>query len=88
MKYLLVMVLSFVLHKGLEETYEHYYEKAFMSDVCKQVYKDALNDKYEPAPLSKRFRCTRQEMGLVENLSYLLARPHFTRNENNGKWYY
>jgi hypothetical protein len=88
MKYLLVVFLSFMLHKGLEETYDHFYEKAFMSDTCKKVYMDALNDKYEPAPLSKRFACTRREMGLVEKLSYVLMRPHFTRNDNNGKWYY
>jgi hypothetical protein len=86
-KYLLVVFLSFMLHKGMEETYDYFFAKAFASDVCKKEYTDALNDKNEPAPLSRRFRCTEREMGIVHLLSYILMRPHFILN-NTGKWYY
>ena len=88
MKYLLVIFLTLMAHKGMEEVYDYYFLKAFISNRCTKVYKDALNDKHEPAPLSKRFACVRDEMGAIEYLSYILARPHLTVKDNGGKWYY
>lgn len=86
-KYLFMLFLGFMLHKGVEETYEYYWRKAFISTVCTQVYVIAIEQK-EEAPLSKRFQCTRKEMGKAYLLYYLLMRPHFTDNKNLGKWYY
>jgi hypothetical protein len=88
MKYLLFVFLSFTLYKGLEETYDFFYEKAFTSDTCKKAYMNALSDKHEAAPLSKRFACTQREMGLVGKLEYILMRPHFSLKSNDVKWYY
>lgn len=86
-KYLFMIFLGFMLHKGAEETYDYYWSKAFASDVCMQVYVTAIDQK-EEAPLSKRFQCTKKEMGKAHLLSYILMRPHFTDNEQQGKWYY
>jgi hypothetical protein len=88
MKYLLVVFLSFMLHKGMEEVYDYSYNKAFVSDVCYNSYVKDTKDSNIDAPLSKRFRCTEREMGIVHLLSYVLMRPHFTMNDKNGDWYY
>lgn len=87
MKYLLMLVLGFCLHKGLEEVYDYYYEGAFIGATCSDTYKAALNDPNEPAPLSKRFQCTYREMGPARYLSYVLMRPHWVINDGQT-WYY
>lgn len=84
-KALLGLILGFFLHKGLEEVYDYHFEKGFVA--CGPQYMLDIEAKVD-APLTKRFQCTYKEMGLVSDLKYILMRPHYTRNENNGKWYY
>jgi hypothetical protein len=87
MKYFLMLVLGFVLHKGLEEAYEYKYESAFISKTCMDQYLLDTKDVTVHAPLTKRFRCTEKEMGVARYLAYVLIRPHWSIN--NGKtWYY
>lgn len=74
-KFIFGIIAGMILHKALNYVYDISFEKAFISNVCAQTYMTALDDKNEPAPLSKRFECTYKEMGMVENLKYVLARP-------------
>lgn len=73
MKYILVLMLGFVVHKGLEELYDYSFEIAYNNDVCWATYQDRTRSN----PLQDRFDCTYREMGLVYKLSYILARPHW-----------
>lgn len=87
MKYILVFLLGFVTHKGLEEIYDYSFMKGFSSETCTQQYILDSNDPKIDAPLTKRFQCTYNEMGPVAYLSYVLARPHFSDFTGN-RWYY
>jgi hypothetical protein len=87
MKYVLVLMLGFVLHKGLEEIYDYHWMNGVKSDVCKNQYIIDIKDDAIDAPLTKRFRCTEKQMGAVYYLKYILIRPHWFSG-NHNRWYY
>lgn len=76
-KLLLGIFLGFLLHKGIEEIYNYKFQQAFASDRCGDLYlKDIENEVSKP--LSRRFDCVRDELGIWNYLEYLLFRPHFS----------
>ena len=88
MRYLLVLLLGFMLHKGVEEVYDYYWEKGFAA--CGDQYAIDIRNKVD-APLTKRFNCTYEHMGVVSKFAYVLGRPHFARSvfeKDKGYWYY
>lgn len=86
MKYLLLFALGFCFHKVTEEVFMYSLTAHFKSEVCVKVYIDAMNDKYESAPFSKRINCAKSNMGYAAYLEYLLIRPHLS--DPSPKWYY
>lgn len=86
MKYCLLILLGFCLHKGLEEVYDYSWQKGFK--VCGEQYMKDVEDPKIDAPLSKRFRCAEKDMGLVYNLKYILLRPHWFETSFQERWYY
>ncbi len=85
-KILFGILLGFFLHKGLEEVFDYHFYKGFKA--CGPQYALDVKDSKINSPFTKRLQCTREEMGIVASLEYVLMRPHYTENDNNGKWYY
>lgn len=75
MKYVVIFVMGFISHKGVNYAYDYSFEKAFTSSKCQDQYVIDSKDPKTDAPLTKRFECTYKEMGVVENLKYVLLRP-------------
>lgn len=83
-KILLGILLGFTLHKATEEVFDYHFRKGFVA--CGPQY--AIDTKNNvDAPLTKRFKCTREQMGYVVLLEYLLIRPHWS-DPGKDRWYY
>ena len=76
MKYVLIFILGFIGHKAVNYVYDYSFNKGFTSSDCTEQYIKDSNDPKIDAPLTKRFQCTEKQMGMVENLKYLLLRPN------------
>lgn len=83
-KLLLGLLLGFILHKATEEVFDYHFRKGFVA--CRDQYMIDVKNNID-APLSKRFRCTREQMGYVRYLEYLLVRPHWS-SPGKERWYY
>ena len=75
MKYVIVFVLGFVSHKVFNYIYDYSFQKGFSSSACRDQYGLDVKDPKIDGPLTKRFECTYKQMGVVENLKYILVRP-------------
>lgn len=71
----LFFILGFLSHKIAKYAYEYSFQKAFSSATCMDPYVKDVESRIVDAPLTKRFRCTEKEMGIIENLKYILLRP-------------
>lgn len=76
---LLGILLGLLLHKGVNYTYDFQFEKAFMSDNCKDIMLSGGN-------LSERFACTYKEMGVYNYLAYILMRPNARNTFDRETW--
>lgn len=84
MKLLLGIALGFILHKATEEVFDYHFIKGFV--VCGDQYSADVKNNVSN-PLSKRFQCTRDQMGYFKYLEYLLIRPHWS-DVSIERWYY
>lgn len=82
--YFLIFSSGLIFHKVANEIYDYKWIQAWDSELCRKLYKDALNDSKNEAPLSTSFKCADDNMGLSYYFTYILIRPRFAMEDGWG----
>jgi hypothetical protein len=76
---LIGLILGMILHKSLNYIYDYSFNAAFDGPKCHDIMLNGGN-------LSDRFTCTHREMGLIDDLQYLLLRPTAPNGIDKDSW--